>query len=189
MTLDELLDALNDGEPRAEERLFQRLRVELLPFFKKRVQASDAEDLTQETLAIVAKRLRTTPFERGPVSFRSFAFGVAWFRVRDNRRAKVRDQLPLPPFPEWCDVPESSLDEAAMTLQQSALLHAALVAIKTCYRRALESRLRDEDPREFAEAEGIEVGTVRSRVHRALELVRAEIEARRRTPRTASPTG
>lgn len=189
MTLDELVHALNKGEPRAEERLFGRLRLELLPFFRKRVQASDAEDLTQETLAVVIKRLRKTPFEPGPVSFRSFAFGVAWFRVRDDRRAKARHHLPLSPVPEWCDTPESSLDETTILLQQSTLFYAALGAIKTCYRRALESRLRDEDPRDFADTEGIDVGTVRSRIHRALELVRAEIEARRRTPRAVSPTG
>jgi RNA polymerase sigma-70 factor, ECF subfamily len=189
MTLDELLLALNDGEPRAEERLSGRLRLELLPYFKKRVPPSDAEDLTQETLVRVVERLRTKPFEPGPVSFRSFAFGIAGFRVRDDRRAKVRHDLNLPPFPDWCDVPESSPDETLIILQQSTLLHAALAAIKTRYRRALESWLRDEDPRDFAAAEGIEVGTVRSRIHRALELVRADIEARRRTPRGVSPTG
>jgi RNA polymerase sigma factor (sigma-70 family) len=193
MTLDELLLALRDGEPRAEQRLFRRLHLLLLPFFKTRVEASQAEDLTQETLAIIANELRTKPFEpAGPSSFRSFAFVVAKRRLQTNLRAKQRKKRQSPPsLPGWWDVPEpsSSPDDATMFLQQTALLRTAMAAIKTRYRRALESRLRDEDPRVFADAEGIEVETVRSRIHRALVLVSAQIEARRRTARGPSPVG
>jgi DNA-directed RNA polymerase specialized sigma24 family protein len=154
------------------------------------------EDLTQATLVIILAKLRAQPFEpAGPTSFRSFAFTVASFHLRSDRKVKLRyhrleqRQADLPPLPAgWWDVSESSADEATLILQQSSLLHAALAAIKTIYRCALESRLRDEDPRSFADAEGIEVGTVRWRISRAVALVSAEIEARRRTPRVLSPT-
>jgi DNA-directed RNA polymerase specialized sigma24 family protein len=191
MSLDELLRAVKNDEPGAEQRLFRRLRLELLPFFKKRVEASDVEDLTQETMTIVVAKLRAKPFEpTGPSSFRSFVFVIASFCLKSDRKAKRRDHRDPPPLPAgWWDEPESRPDEATMILQQTALLHTALTTIKTVYRRALESRLRDEDPRVFADAEGIELGTLRCRISRAWALVRAEIQARRRTARVMSPTG
>jgi RNA polymerase sigma factor (sigma-70 family) len=190
MSLDALLHALNDGEPGAERRLFKQLALELLPFFKRRVQPLDAEDLTQETMLVIAQKLRERRFEpAGPTSFRSFAFRVAHYLLRDDYRAKQRHPQDLPSLPDWCDVPELSADEGTMILEQRTLLHAALAAITTRYRRALESRLRDEDPRVFADAEGIDLGTVRTRIHRGLVRVNAEIEARRRTPVVISPAG
>jgi DNA-directed RNA polymerase specialized sigma24 family protein len=192
MSLDELVRALNEGESRAEERLFRRLRLELLPFFRKRVGTCDAEDLTQATLLVIASELKTKPFEpAGPGSFRSFAFIVARYHFLTDLRTKRRRDRALPSLSGWWVVPESSVetsaDEATMIRQQSALLDAAMAVIKTGFRRALESRLRDEDPRVFAEAEGIELGTVRWRICRALALVSAEIAARRRTPRVLTP--
>lgn len=194
MSVDQLLRALQAGESDAEQRLFRRLHLELLRFFKKRVQPSDVEDLTQETLEIVAKTLRTKPFEPvGPTSFRSFVFVVAHYRLWTYRKSSRRQHHALPLMSNFWDMPEPASpskgpDENTTIQQQSALLHEAMAAITSRYRRALESRLRDEDPREFADAEGIELGTVRTRIFRAMALVSAKIEARRRTTRGSTPT-
>ena len=134
-------------------------------------------------MAIIVAKLQIKRFDLArPSSFRCYVFVIASLHLKGDRKAKRRHREP-PPLPAglW-DAPESSPDEAMARLQRTALLRTALAAIKTVYRRALESRLRDEDPREFADAEGIELGTVRSRIARAWALVTAEIQARRRTP-------
>ena len=183
MSLDELLGAVQNGEPGAELRLFRQLRVELLSFFKKRVEASDVEDLTQETMTIIVAKLQRKPFDLArPSSFRSYVFVIASLHLKSARKAKRRHSEPPSLHGSWWDLPKSSPDEAMMRLQHTALLRSALAAIKTVYRRALESRLRDEDPREFADAEGIELATVRTRISRGWALVSAEIQAQRRTP-------
>ncbi|PRQ06539.1 RNA polymerase sigma factor [Enhygromyxa salina] len=188
-SLDELLRAVMDGEPGAEQILFRQIRVELVRFFSRRAEASDVEDLTQETMTFIVAKLHKQPFDlTRPTSFRSYVFAIAMFKLKGGRRAKRRRDREPPPLPAgWWDVPESRPDEAAMRLQQTALLRTALTAIKTVYRRALESRLRGEDPQLFADAEGIKIETVRSRVSRAWALIRAEIQARRRTARVTSP--
>ncbi|PRP96054.1 RNA polymerase sigma factor [Enhygromyxa salina] len=188
MALDELLRALQRGEPGAEQHLFRQLRVELLPFFAKRVEASDVDDLTQQTLEIVALELQGFG-STGPASFRSFVFVIAHNRLMNHQKAKRRRPARTrTPLDVWWVRHEWSPEECTTMHERSTLFRAAMAAIKTRYRQALESRLRDEDPRVLAEAEGIDVGTVRTRVHRAIAMVSAEIEARRRTEREGTPT-
>lgn len=188
MSLDELLRALQDGESRAEKRLFQRLWFELLPFFKKRVDPNEVEDLSQQTLEIIARELKAKSFEpRGPTSFRSFTFIIAHYRLLSHRRDMRRRRRSLETPGHWVAAPELNPDEIMLIEQQATLLRAAMAAIRTRFRRALESRLLDEDPQEFADTEGIELGTVRTRVYRATVLMHDEVQARRKTPREQSP--
>lgn len=189
MSLDELFRALEDGEPRAEPRLYRRLRLEMLWFFKKRVDTFEVEDLTQQTLELIARVLKAKLFEpREPGAFRSFVYVLAHYQLRAHYTTRQRHRRKRDAPGSWVTAPELSPAEATLTLERATLLGAAMAAIKTRYRRALESRLLDQDPREFAEAEGIELGTVRSRIHRALLLIEAEIQARRMTPREPTPT-
>lgn len=185
MSLDDLFHAMQAGEPRAEQRLFRRIRVELLPFFKRRVNPSDVEDITQDSLAVIVRVLQAKPFvPKHRSSFRSFTFVVAHIHLWVHRTKTQRRHRALPSVDSWWLALNSgadSPDELTLSQQQAELLQVAMAALKTNYRRALESRLRDQDPQEFADAEGIKLGTVRSRICRALVFLSAEIQARRKT--------
>lgn len=184
MSLDELLRAFREGKSRAEHRLFRRLNIELLRYFKRRVNLPDAEDLTQQTLEIIARELGDFEPEEER-SFRSFVFAIAHYRLLSHRKLGRRGSEPPG---RWVAAPDPIPDDVTLIEEQATLVRRAMATIKTSFRRALESRLREEEPRVFAASEGIKTNTVRSRVHRAITLVAMEIQAQRKTPCEAPPT-
>ncbi|PRP95505.1 RNA polymerase sigma factor [Enhygromyxa salina] len=188
MSVDELLRALRDGEPRAEKRLFRRLNRELLAFFRRRVDEFEVENLTQQTLEITVKELKE--FEpRGPRSFRSFVYSIAMNRLLSHRRRVKRRRREGELPGEWLATPTPpSPDEVTLWRERRALVRDAMLEIKSTMRRTLESRLRGEAPQEFVEGRTIKPGTVRGRVRRATEMIRDRIETGPRVSRERTPT-
>ncbi|EDM74986.1 hypothetical protein PPSIR1_19047 [Plesiocystis pacifica SIR-1] len=187
MSLDDLLRSLRAGEANAEQRLYRELRLELLSYFRRRVSKEDAEDLVQQTLEVIAAELdRFEP--QGPRAFRSFAFSVAYNRLRTHRRkvALRRQEREAPGT--WVADAEPSVPEVMLWRERRLLLREALGRLRSTYRRAIESRLRDDSPGAVAEAEGIALASLRGRVRKAIEALRGDVRGRRGSGRELSPT-
>jgi RNA polymerase sigma factor (sigma-70 family) len=187
MSLDDLLEAVRAGEPHAERALFRKLRLELLPYFRRRGDPSDVEDLVQQTLEIVVREL--VNFEpQGPRAFRSYVFTVAHNRLLTHRQRLARHRRERDEPDIWAAEPEPSPSDFTLWHEQFTLVRAALAVIKSTFRRAVESRLQEQSAREFADAEQIRLGTVRSRLQRGLDAVREQLRARRQAVREPTPT-
>lgn len=178
-TDDELLGAWQAGDRAAGERLFGRHFDTVYGFFQRRV-AGDVSDLVQRTfLGLVEARDRI----RGESTVRTYLFVIArrelWahYDKRDKEReidfgvSSIEDLLPSP----------SSL---LRRKDERTLLSEALRRVPVDLQLMIELHywegLAGPDIARIVE---IPEGTVRSRLRRALEALRAELEALATTPR------
>lgn len=166
--------AMSNPESIAElpelEQLFRDSAGDLERYFQRRHGTlEDARDLVQEVFLQLA---RSPARPRG--SARGYLFGIArnlsagWWRKR-SRRPRHES---LEDFPAAGAVNRSQADER---LEQARELLAELPARD---REILEFRLgMGLSYAETAEALGIPVGTVRSRLHHAMAVLRARLES------------
>ncbi len=152
------------------ERLFRESAEDLARYFTRRHgDGSDApQDLVQETFLEMARGL-----ERGgkPRSLRAYLFGIArhvshaaWERTTRDRRHRS----------------ERSLESLAATGADPRLAAARelIETLPVLQREVLELRFTQQlSYAEIAEALGVPVGTVRSRLHHAIAMVRGRIAA------------
>lgn len=150
------------------ERLFRDAAEDLTRYFARRHRdgAEAPQDLVQETFLEMARGL-----ERGgkPRSLRAYLFGIArhvsqaaWRRC-DREREHRSDQAP----------------ELAGTTAPDSRVEAArevIESLPSLQREILELRFTQQlSYAEIAEALGIPVGTVRSRLHHAIAMVRDRV--------------
>jgi RNA polymerase sigma-70 factor (ECF subfamily) len=121
-----------------------------------------AEDLLQETFL---QLLSQDGAEQAAVSPRAFLFGIArHVGLTAMRRAKLKRTHVLN------DVAAAPTDKNDLALQQ---MRTAIAQLPEQIRETLELRLRDElSYEEIATVLEIPLGTVRSRLHTALRLLR-----------------
>lgn len=115
----------------------------------------DALDVLQETFAYVAQRAPTLDLRAG---FRTFLYPVVKHRSLDRKRA--RKSLPEGPEPEAPKTVEGAIDQY---LNQLGEYHAEVIQMRFADGLSLE---------EIAEALEIPLGTVKSRLHHALSVLR-----------------
>lgn len=174
MTTDaELLEAWATGDRNAANEMFERYFDPLYRFFRSKT-SSNIEDLVQETfLAAVSQRERI----RGATSFRAYLFGIARnLLFQQFRRRRVRG--------EDVDVMSHSVEDVtpgASTVlgekQEHRLLADALRRIPIDHQIALELKYWEKlTGPEIAETLGLTEPAVRSRLRRAKEALKAEIE-------------
>jgi RNA polymerase sigma-70 factor (ECF subfamily) len=149
------------------ESLYQCHAPALLRYLQRNFgSCAAAEDLLQETFVRLLARDNAT---EAAVSPRAFLFGIArnvgLTAARKAKRARTQ---------QIADVAATVADENDSTLRQ---MHAAIVKLPEQIRETLELRLREElSYEEIAAVLEIPVGTVRSRLHTALRLLREEMK-------------
>lgn len=177
---EELVLAWKGGDRSASEELFRRHFRSLQGFFRAKVEPSAQDDILQETLMGCVSSIARF---RGDASFRTFLFRVAWNKLNDYLRRKVRQ-------PEMVDLDEISvadINPGFSTVQarrrEQALLLEALHTIPLKHQIVLELKYceRLTDPQIAAVLE-CPVSTVASRLHRAKERLRQRLERMRATP-------
>lgn len=163
------------------ERLFRESAEDLARYFTRRHgDAGDVpQDLVQETFLEMARGL-----DRGgkPRSLRAYLFGVArhvsvaaW-RRRDRERTHLSER----PAETLASPPEDDRVAAAREVIES---------LPPLQREVLDLRFTQQlSYAEIAESLGIPVGTVRSRLHHAIALVRDRIAAEELPTRDPRPT-
>jgi RNA polymerase sigma-70 factor (ECF subfamily) len=181
----ELLDAWRTGDDAAGEALFDRHFEAVYRFFCNKV-GRDVDDLVQQTfVGCIEARERF----RGDSSFRTFLFAVARKQILRYREGRFGGQA----GPEFEESRVADLDASPTQLvvdhEEQALLLRALRRLPLDLQIAIElfywEDLRSAD---LAVVLDIPHGTVRSRLRRAREMLRVEVERLAGDPSLAEST-
>ena len=182
----ELLQAWAGGDARAGEQLFERHFEAIARFFRNKLPAEAAhEDLIQQTfLGCVEARDRF----RGDSSFRSFLFAIAHRQLGKYWRTRSRDRLDLRSVSAY-DLDTSPSAVIARDQMQHQLLLAlrripidSQVALELHYWEALTAA-------EIAAVLDVPLGTAKTRLRRAKQLLEAELRALEGGLLRLDPTG
>jgi RNA polymerase sigma-70 factor (ECF subfamily) len=182
----ELLQAWADGDKLAGERLFERHFESIARFFRNKLPAdAHHEDLIQQTfLGCVEARDRF----RGDASFRSFLFAIAHNQLSKHWRARSRDRLDLQSISVHDLDPSPSAVLARDQDQHKLLL--ALRRIPLDSQVALELHYWESmTAAEIGEVLGVPLGTAKTRLRRAKQLLEAELRALEIGGARLDPTG
>jgi RNA polymerase sigma-70 factor, ECF subfamily len=180
----ELLEAWRGGRQDAGQALFQRYYDSVYRFFRNKV-SDEIADLVQQTfMACVEGRDRV----REMSSFRSYLFAVAHNILRTHLRASYRGQ-----GIEFDEIAVRDLSPGPSSLivrrREHRLLLEALRSIPLAQQVLLELRYWEQlRTPEIAEILDIPDNTVRSRLHRAQEALKAAMERLARTPEELAST-
>ena len=178
-----LIERARAGDGRAFEELAQRDERALYRHAARIVgPGADAEDVVQDSFISAWRSIRS--FEGA--SFRAWLFRIVTNRALDRlRAAKRRAELPLEPSEDeeatWAEPAAGGPDLADIAASREAvgLVEEALASIPADQRAAL--LLRDVEGfayEEIALMTGVELGTVKSRIHRGRLAVRNVLVAR-----------
>ena len=172
-TDEELLDAWRQGDRRSGAVLFERHYESVARFFRNKVGDRDGADLIQKTfLALVESRERF----RGHSSFRTFLFAVARNVLGKHYRAKRRDGERLDfGLTAVHDLGPSPTQILAKHGEQRLLLQA-LRRIPLDYQVILELYYWESmKAADVAAITNIPVGTARTRIRRAKQLLEQQL--------------
>ncbi|MFO7566252.1 MAG: sigma-70 family RNA polymerase sigma factor [Enhygromyxa sp.] len=187
MDLEALLRAARDGQPGAWKALYPRLHGTLLGYFRRRFDESSAVELTDRTIEILTRELPNfVPRE----SLTQWVFGVARNRGRLEGRARAKSRALSDLAALIVNTANTSPTQRIHAQELSALLLEEIEQLPAHYRRVIEHDLDNDlnnegsiKDEEFAAREGIEVATVWSRRHRAINMLRDRLMARLNPPR------
>jgi RNA polymerase sigma-70 factor, ECF subfamily len=183
-----LLARAAKGETEAFLRLYEAHHAALFRFAYRLTSAVDiAEDLTQECFLRV---VRQPKFDRARGSLRQYLYGVIRNLVRQRYRALGREV-------DWSDeagdIAESTILSATDVMASAQLaseVEAAIFRLPPLQREALVlCEFEDLSLDQAAAVLGTDVGTVKSRLHRAREGLRRQLAAYRKYIRVQQKTG
>ncbi len=152
----DLIDAVRRGENAAFEALYHRYRDWVATLaFEFCGNREDALDVLQETFLYLHRRLPTFELR---CKFKTFLYPAVKHLALDRKRISRR---PAPPPPEpGTPVAEGGIEHLVKQLPEG---HREVVRLRF---------VDDLDLAEIAEALSIPVGTVKSRLHNALQVLR-----------------
>ncbi len=166
MSDEELMTQVRNGFGEMLGVLFDRYHVPLFNFYLRLTgDRPMSEDLVQEVFFRILKYRHSY---RADTAFRAWMYQIARNARMDHlrkRRPETSLEADMSPVIEPPDTAQQS--------QEAALLHRALLHISEDKREVLVlSRFQDLKYEEIAQLLGCEVGTVKTRVHRALQELR-----------------
>jgi len=168
----DLLGRWQDGDKAAGAELFDRHYQQVTRFFRNKIRGTP-EDLVQRTFMGLIEAL---PSFRGEGSFRSFLYGVAYNVLRNHYRTQrrtpdidfgVTSLAALEPRLSGIVAERAERRELLSALRRIGVEHQVLLELY--YDEGLTAP-------EIAEALDVPVGTVRTRLRRAKQLVREALE-------------
>jgi RNA polymerase sigma factor (sigma-70 family) len=171
--------AASIDEPSAFAAVFDRHFPAIHGWLRRRVGASLADDLAAETFTRAFDARHR--FDPGRAGARPWLFGIAAHLVADHRRAEVR-RLGAVARPDPGELITEDQEAATLARADAATLGPALAAALAGLRSQERDALllaawADLDYEQIAQATGVPVGTVRSRLHRARRHLRAALAA------------
>jgi RNA polymerase sigma-70 factor, ECF subfamily len=178
-----LVDAAAAGSREAFDELVLRYQGPVLNLVRAMTAGDgDAEDLAQEAFV---RAWRSIGAFRSDSTFRTWVFGIAINVVRTHRgrRSRLRRLFWSPP----ADAVTNPLDRASVDdgiespLAMREVIDRALATLPEEMRAAVVLRdIQGLEYREIAEALGVAIGTVESRIFRARQRLRPLLESLRR---------
>lgn len=173
----DLLTQWRDGDKAAGNRLVRRHFSSVYRFFRSKLD-DKVEDLTQQTfLAMAEGRERF----RGDGSFKAYLFGIARRQLMLTFRSRYRAGKVFAPAEHSVQDLVPGLDPSpshlAANAQTQRVLLAALRTIPLDFQMVVELHYWEGmSVTEIAEAMGTAPGTVKSRLHRARNLLQERID-------------
>jgi RNA polymerase sigma-70 factor (ECF subfamily) len=171
---------LRGGDLEAAARLMERYQHRLYRYLLRMVgQPATAEDLFQQTWLRVMEHARRYDPRR---PFEGWLFGVAHNAAIDYLRRRQPDSLdePLPSGDtraELAPSPEAGILEQLLVQERAGQVTAALAELPTAFREVLTLRFEEEMKlEEIAVALALPLGTVKTRLHRALKALKRVLE-------------
>ncbi len=164
------------GDPEAFAALFDRYSAMLYRYVSRRLGPEVAEDLVGETFLVAFDRRRR--YDLAQQDARPWLFGIVTKLVARHHRSEAARYRALRRSPVGETV-ESPDDEVAAMVSATAVRPLLAEALAALPRRDRDALLLfawgDLSYEEVAQALGIPVGTVRSRLNRARRKVRAAL--------------
>ncbi|HSP78997.1 MAG TPA: sigma-70 family RNA polymerase sigma factor [Myxococcaceae bacterium] len=176
----ELIRAAREGDADALEELLERHEEQVYRFGLRMCGSEeDARDVLQQTLMTAFRGIHQF---RGDASLSTWLYQIARSFCTKARRRKVDEPAEHVPLdaPPMLMVPTQEADPEAVVhaRQMGQVLQAAILALPEAYRETLI--LRDVEglsAEEAARVVGIEVGALKSRLHRARSELRKHLTA------------
>jgi RNA polymerase sigma-70 factor (ECF subfamily) len=167
-----LIGSIVNGDAEAVRPLMERYRRPLVALLQRVLGASpDVEDVFQETwIRVVRSAHRYDPEQR----FSAWLFAIAWNLIKDrwSRRVAAAD-VDLAAMPS----PERSPEDRAVEADRAARVRDVVGRLPERLAQAILLRYFEElSEKEVAERLGIPLGTVKSRIHHGLRLLRESDE-------------
>ena len=183
VTTSTLLEGLRDfGNQNAWNRFEERFRKPLISFARKMaLDASEAEDVAQETLIAFAATYRGGAYDRKKGRLSNWLFGIAYRQILNRRRGIARREGKVRATPDtvfWAGLPEEGAAEADWDREWAqARLHQSLdivrQEVKPATFRAFQALvLENRSPEEVAEELGMSQNGVSVAKHRVLKRLR-----------------
>ena len=172
------MERVQAGDERALGELLDRYRAPLFGFLARRIgDAASAEDLFQETwLRVVRARARYDPQRR----FSTWLFQIANNLCRDLFRRRGSENRVREAMRAVADI--SARQRTSPALDARLDVAARLARLPDRLRAVIVLRYFHQMPeREIAEVVGVRPGTVKSRLHSAVKMLR-ELDARPSAP-------
>ncbi len=167
MELDRLtVERLRRGDRGAQDIFLRRYAPVMHAFVRRAGPVGDADDLTQELLEKLLTVVARFDFD-GPAILTTWVFTVAHRWLLDEKK---RRHLQLAPIDEGMEIADTrpTADVAVHQRQLDAALELALAKLPEAQRRVFVLTQVHGQPLEaVAEVEGVPVGTLKSRLHRA----------------------
>lgn len=141
-----------------------------------------AEDAVQEAFVQV---IRNAPTLRDPASFRPWFYRIV---VNSAKRLSRNISRSVRLDREYAKVDLTALspNEVAIGIEEIQMVRAAIADLNEAHREAVILRYyTDLSEDEIAQSLGVPSGTVKSRLHRAKEVLRERLEGTTRFPRRA----
>jgi RNA polymerase sigma-70 factor (ECF subfamily) len=172
----ELLDRARSGDARAVDEILARHEKQVFRFGLRMCgNEDDARDVLQETLLAAFRNLHGF---RGDAQLSTWLFQIARSYCTKSRRRGIAEPATHEPLESAAEAAASGLapDAQAHARQVSAILQSAIASLGQQQREALV--LRDVEglsAEEAASVIGIEVGALKSRLHRARVELRQQL--------------
>lgn len=165
-----LVTRAQTGDELAFHELVSTYAARLRYYLRRLVGREAVEDVLQDVWLVVYREL---PRLRSTASFRPWLYRIA--RSRACRR--LRSDRPLHPLPENLDVPDETPEDNTWTAADAANIHRGLELLSAEHREVLLLRFIEAMPYdEIAHVLGIQLGTVRSRLHYAKITLRRIVQ-------------
>jgi RNA polymerase sigma-70 factor (ECF subfamily) len=180
MSFDDEAVRLRGGDVEALARLVERYQHRLYRYLLRLVsQPSAAEDLFQQTWLRVLERIQFYDPRR---SFEGWLFAVAHNLAIDHLRRRKPESLdePLPSGETPLDLARSHSPGAldvVLSKEKARCVAAAVSGLPVAFREVLTLRFEEEMKlEEIATVLALPMGTVKTRLHRALKALRVILE-------------
>jgi RNA polymerase sigma-70 factor (ECF subfamily) len=183
----ELVTRAARGDTEAFRKLFETHHAAIFRFAYRLTNAVDAaEDVAQECFL---RLIRRPNYDDARGSLRQYLYGIVRNLVRQRQQANGREIIWDDEITDCTPAAQPSLDTVA-SMELSAIVQAAISALPPLQREAIVlCEFEELSLDEAAAVVGADVGTVKSRLHRAREGLRRSLAPYRDHVRTPSPKG